>query len=195
MAGAPSDVTESEEIALVDLGIEVALTFHIGQVVRPAYEIGYSTRGSVAIEHFEAETARGEIALDRSKRACRFPRQQAARVLVSVDPGANEIISAEIAHVDYEAFDNGRSIDETCGLSLLRLRRPRRRHQHEKKREWNFAGACESGHHVLLAWEPVAITTLMHGVRLNAPVTASFDGGGRCPKPSHRLAIAATLAP
>ena len=66
----------------------------------------------VAIEYFEPKPARREIALYRGERVRRRRRQQATRALVAVDLFADEIVAAEVAHVDDEPVDDGGGIDE-----------------------------------------------------------------------------------
>jgi hypothetical protein len=66
----------------------------------------------IAVEHFEAESARLKATLDPGQRICRLRRQQAARALVAVDLFANKIVLAGIAHVEDKSVDDGGGIDE-----------------------------------------------------------------------------------
>src|SRR5712671_2836114 len=112
MAGVRRDIAEVEQIALVDGGIELRLALHVGEVARPAHEMRDRARWPIAIEHFEPETLRRELALRGRERNRGLPCQKTARRLVAVDPGADEVVVSEIAHVDDELLNYGRRIDK-----------------------------------------------------------------------------------
>jgi len=82
---------------------------------------------TVAVEHFQPETARRKIARNRGERVGRRLREQAAWTLVAVDPLADEIVRAELAHVDCKPLDRGGGIYEA--RRRLRVRRMSDEHQ------------------------------------------------------------------
>ncbi len=133
MAGAGGEVAQPEQVALVEVGIELGLAFLVVNVLRPAHEMGDRARRPVAIEHLEAEPAGREVALDRGQRVRRRRRQQAARTLVAVDPGTDEVVVAEIAHVDDQPVHHGGGIDEARGQRHLRTGGRRRRHEQRER--------------------------------------------------------------
>jgi hypothetical protein len=107
---------------------------------RPAHEVRDRARRPVAVEHLEAETLRREIGLYAHQRLRRRPRQQAARGLVAVDARADEIIVAEVAHVDDQPRDHAGGVDKARG-HLLRRRGLLRRRRHLRLRR-----NCEEEH-------------------------------------------------
>src|SRR5262245_3940065 len=123
MTGALGDIAELEQVALVDLGIEFGLAPRVAEVARPAHEMGNRTDRPITVEHLEAEITAGEVALDTGERIGGAPRQQAAWLLVTRNPVADEIVGPEIAHVDHESRNHGGSIDEVFMLPLLGQRR------------------------------------------------------------------------
>ncbi len=120
MSGARRDVAELEQVALVDIGIELGLALHVVDPLRPAHEMGDRAHRPVAVEHLEPHAVRREAALDRGERIGGLRGQQATRPLVAVDALADEIVVAEIAHLDDETLDHGGGIDEARGQQPLR---------------------------------------------------------------------------
>ena len=72
----------------------------------------HRARRPVAIEDLQPEALRREVLLHACERRRRRTRQQAARSLISVDAGADEIVFAEIAHVDDQPVDDRGGIHE-----------------------------------------------------------------------------------
>ena len=116
MAGPARDIAVLEQVAPVHARIELGLGFDVGEIVRPAHEMRDRPRRPVTIEDLEPKPARREVAFDPGKRNSRLARQEAARRLIAVDPGADEIMGAEIAHLDGEPRHRGCGIDESGGL-------------------------------------------------------------------------------
>ena len=59
-----------EQVAFGDVGIEFRLALDIVDPLRPAQEMRHRALRPVAIEHFQAKSARGEITRNRGERAC-----------------------------------------------------------------------------------------------------------------------------
>jgi len=75
MTGAVGNIAFLEQLALVHVGVEVAFALDVVDPLRPAHELRDRALRPVAIEDFEAESARRQIALDRSQRVRRRFRQ------------------------------------------------------------------------------------------------------------------------
>src|SRR5262249_27988152 len=111
-----------------------ALVLQVVDPLRPAHEVGDCALRPVAIEYFQAKSVRGQVALDRGERVYRRHGQQAARTLIAVDALPDEIVVAEIAHVDDQAVDDRGGIDESRRKRRLGTRGRRYpQQQHERQ--------------------------------------------------------------
>jgi hypothetical protein len=116
MAGPARNIAISEQVAFVQTGIELGFVFDVGEVVCPAHEMRDRLCRPVAVEDLETKPARCEIAFDRGKCDSRRARQEASRRLIAVDPGADEIVAAEIAHLDHEPGHRSCGVNKSGGL-------------------------------------------------------------------------------
>src|SRR5262249_54358477 len=86
MAGALGNIALLEQVALVRVRVEFTLALDVVDPLRPAHELRDRALRPVAIEHFEAKSARRQIALDRGP-----PRD------ALVSPAADATISRIVA--------------------------------------------------------------------------------------------------
>src|SRR5262249_21966427 len=149
VAGALGDVAQAEQIALVDIGIVLGPALRIGKVTRPAHEMRDRPGRPVAIEHLEAETTCSNLPLHPGECRRRLPRHETPRLFVAVDPPSDEIIDAEITHVDDKPVDHARGIDE---LGWHRPRARRKRHHAPEDQPARGGGAHGKVHGNWLAF-------------------------------------------
>jgi hypothetical protein len=126
MAGAVRDIAEPEQVALVDVGIEIGLALHVLDVARPAHEVRHRALRPVAVEHLDGQPARFEIGDHQRQRRGGRPRQVTQRLLVAVDLGADEVVRGGIARIDKNAGRGGCGVDKavrTRRVFALRLGR------------------------------------------------------------------------
>ena len=115
-----------QQVGLVQVRIVRGLGAGIGRVRGPTHEVGDRARRAIAVVDAQALVAFAQAAFDPRQRFGDFALQVAARGLVTVDRGADEVVVAEIAdvlrHVRHQATD----VDH-AGLLHSRRRRQDRR--------------------------------------------------------------------
>src|SRR5262249_59859773 len=83
MARTLGNVALLEQVALVDVGIELGLAAHVGNVARPAYEMFDRAGRTIAVEYLEDLPAAAGVARNRGEHARRPAAGQATPPLVT----------------------------------------------------------------------------------------------------------------
>ena len=92
MTGARGDVTITKQVPLIDIGVEFGLACNIGKIAGPSDKVCNRAGRSVAVEHFQRQSPRREIAYDISQRRCGLRGQQANGSLVAIDRAADKVV-------------------------------------------------------------------------------------------------------
>ncbi len=123
MTGTLGDIALGEELTLVHVGVIGFLRFRIFGRLGPAQKMRHRAFRPVAVEDFQAQSARRQIVRDLGQGLRRLGRQQAEGLFIAVDRATDEIVAAEIAHLDHEARHHRRRIDKGRRALPLRLGR------------------------------------------------------------------------
>ena len=116
VAGFCHDVLLLEKAALVHLGIEIRAHGDVRDIGCPAHEMVHGALRTVGIIDLEAVSQSLALLADGAKAVRRFTGHHDYRCMVSVDPFADEVIGAVIAHFQYDVRNNLPNFYEIAGV-------------------------------------------------------------------------------
>ena len=93
------DIAEAEEVFLVDLRIEIGTHQRVVEVFAPADEMVDGTLGTVGVIDFDAVPLLDELVADSLQAVGGFLCHQGRGLLVTVNPGADEVVGTEITYL------------------------------------------------------------------------------------------------
>jgi hypothetical protein len=116
-----SDIAESEQPALVELGVE-APGGGVAGILCPVFHGGDGAGRAVAVVDLQAQAARRQISLDAGKRGRHVAAQHAFCDVVAGQGSAVDIVVAGIAHVLLDAGVDIAQIDKARRQPIARCR-------------------------------------------------------------------------
>ena len=119
VAAFPGEVFLREDLAFVEVGIEVAFHQRVVEVVGPSHEVIHGLLGPVGVEDLQPVAFGFQLVAHGFEGGGGFLGEEGGGLQVTVDAGADEVKGAEIPDFEDGVRDDVGDVDEAGGVGKL----------------------------------------------------------------------------